>query len=101
MDLLIVNLLIVNRSCARLPGGGWCFHKILTESAHWTTTLGRPIEEGEGRQTAGSGAGNQASTGTPSRPRASVGVRIVGSKYSVVKPTPTLNAMASPKASRK
>ena len=78
MDLIIVNRgcwrncfapdLLANRSYARLLSGRWCFGKKLTESVHWTTTLGRSIREIKGRRTPGSGAGSQASTGTSSRP---------------------------------
>src|SRR5216684_1371962 len=107
MDLIIANRsyqrysfalgLLASRSCARLLSDGRSFGKQLTGSGHWTATLRRSVRELKCR-TARSGAGSQARTGTSSRPWASSGVRIVGSKYSVVKAVPTLNAMASPKA---
>jgi len=78
MDLIIVNRsrrrnccaldLLANRSHAPLFSGSWCFGKKLTESVHCTTALCRSIRELEERRTAGSGVGNQASTGTSSRP---------------------------------
>ena len=63
MDLLIVNRcrrrncfaldFLANRSRARLLSGSGYFDKKLTESAHWTTTFGRPIGEMKGRRTTG------------------------------------------------
>ena len=55
MDLILVNR-SRRRNCfaldwlaywsyARRFSGRWRFDKKLTESAHWTTTLGRPIRE--------------------------------------------------------
>src|ERR1700726_3755447 len=99
MDLIIVNRsyqrysfalgLLARWSIARLVSGGCFFSKKLTESVHWITALRRSLRELKCK-TARSGAGSQASTGTSSRPWASSGVRIVGSKYSVVKAMPTL-----------
>src|ERR1700687_5158922 len=109
-----MDLIIVNRSCQRyslalgrlairnyalrLSGGG-PFCKKLIARFHWLTALRRSRRESKECRTADLGAGSQARTGTSSRPWASSGVRIVGSKYSVVKAMPTLNPMASPKAS--
>src|ERR1700674_5270143 len=110
VDLIIVNRsyqrysfalgLVASRSYALLLSGVWSFGKKPIPSVHWPTALRRPLRELKCR-TARSGAGSQARTGTSNRPCASSGVRIVGSKYSVVKAVPTLNAMASPKASRR
>jgi len=92
--------LVASRSYALLLSGVWSLGKKLIASVHWPTAVRRALREPKER-TARSGAGSQASTGTSSRPWASSGVRIVGSKYSVVKAVPTLNTMASPKASRR
>src|ERR1700724_3163463 len=110
VDLVIVNRsyqrysfalgLVASRSYALLLSGVWSFGKKLVASVHWPTALRRSLRELKER-TARSDAGSQASTGTSSSPWASSGVRIVGSKYSVVKAVPTLNTMASPKASRR
>src|ERR1700681_2534862 len=111
MDLIIVNRscqrysfalgLLARRSYALLLSGGVSFRQKLIASVHWPTALRRSSRESKECRTADLGAGSQARTGTSSRPWASSGVRIVGSKYSVVKAMPMLNAMASPNASRR
>src|SRR5450755_4615859 len=108
-----VNLLIVNRKrrrhCSKLGLFASRIYaqrldfdrtlgKKLPERAHEITTLFRADREKPG--TAASGAGSHAKTGTSNNSKASPGVRMVGSKYSVVKARPILNAIAIPKASR-
>src|ERR1700675_854713 len=93
--------LFMNRSYARLLNCGRYVDKKLGECSHCITILGRAAPKPAGLRNAGSGAGSHASTGTSNRLKASSGVRIVGSKYSVVNAIPMLKAIARQKAREK